>query len=332
MNASPPAAPFDALDPGLVVESVEEAFGLRLDGYWFSYPSYVNRVYGLRDEDGLEYVVKFYRPGRWDEATIREEHRFIFQLAAAEVPVASPICDGEGESLQALVLEDDDGRETIYPFGLFPKRGGRTFDADNDGDWRRLGSLAGRIHAVGRLEAALSRPVFEPGVLDTYARELLDPGLVYPDCAHDFQDACAAASAILDPVLGGAQRMRIHGDFHRGNILDRGGEGLLVIDLDDMAMGPAVQDLWLLLPGHARECGRQFELILEGYEEFSDFNRAELSLIEPLRVLRMVRFLAWQARQRSDAGFSRAFPDWGSKSFWIKELEDLRDQLGELEP
>jgi Ser/Thr protein kinase RdoA (MazF antagonist) len=180
---------------------------------------------------------------------------------------------------------------------------------------------------VGRQETADHRPQLRPGLLGEYAAELTAAGVVHPDFVMDFQEACASAGKILDPLLAVAPRFRIHGDFHRGNILVRGDQSLLLIDFDDAAMGPAIQDLWLLLPGRYGECRREMNLILEGYEEFSDFDRNELDLVEPLRFFRMVHFLRWQALQRSDAAFYRTFPDWGTRAFWTKEVEDLRDQL-----
>ncbi len=323
--------PFDLLSPDLIAESVAEAYGLKLEGVFFPYPSYINRVYGLRAEDGTEYVVKFYRPGRWEMDAIREEHGFLAELGEAECPVIRPLEDSTGETLQQLVLETTENEVLTFPFSLFPKRGGRSFDAESDTDWLRLGALAGRVHAVGRRQTARHRSGFLPGLLDQHARELLDAGLIHPECTAEFMDACAGAALILDPLLARTQAIRLHGDFHRGNILDRTDEGLLLIDFDDMASGPAVQDLWLLLPGRLQDCSRETNLLLEGYADFADFDRNELALIEPLRFLRMVHFLVWQSRQRFDAQFNRAFPDWGTRSFWIKETEDLRDQLRALD-
>lgn len=323
-------APFNLLSPDLVAECVEEAYEIKLQALVFPYPSYVNRVYGLRDQDGIDYVVKFYRPSRWEAGAINEEHRFLFQLAEAECPVVLPLRDREGSTLQTLELEISDGGELLFPFALFPKRGGRIFDAERDEDWLRLGALAGRVHSVGRRESSSNRWTLKPGLLGTYAGELRSQGLVHPECAEDFLTVCSAAAEVLDNLLGTCRSLRIHGDFHRGNILDRGEEGLLLIDFDDMCQGPAVQDLWLLLPGHARESQRELNLVIEGYEEFAEFDRRELRLIEALRFFRMVHFLRWQALQRRDEAFQKTFPNWGSRTFWIKEVEDLRDQLDEI--
>lgn len=320
-------APFDVLTPDLAMEAVREAFALDLEGIWVPYPSYINRVYGLRSSDGRDFVAKFYRPGRWSPEAVREEHAFLSELAAAEIPVAVPLPDTDGDTLPGLALETPDGGEVLYPFALFPRRGGRLFDAETDEDWLRLGRLAGRVHSVGALRSAEHRTALRPGLLSAHAGELEREGFPHPECRAEFREVVERAREILDPLLAEARLLRIHGDFHRGNILDRPGEGLLLMDFDDMVQGPAVQDLWLLLPGPSDECAREFALILEGYEEFRPFDPTEGALIEPLRFLRMLHYLAWQARQRGDSGFLRHFPDWGTRAFWIKETEDLRDQL-----
>ena len=185
-----------------------------------------------------------------------------------------------------------------------------------------------RLHAVGRRGEAPHRAVCRPEALTAgFVRELLEGGVVHPDFRDDFEALCAEALRLITPLFEGVPLQRIHGDCHRGNILDRPGQGLLLIDFDDMMSAPPVQDLWLLLPGHAADCGREIGLLLEGYERFLGFDPATLRLIEPLRLMRMIYFLAWRSRQRHDFWFARSFPDWGGKAFWMKELEDLREQL-----
>jgi Ser/Thr protein kinase RdoA (MazF antagonist) len=214
--------------------------------------------------------------------------------------------------------------------------GGRNFDAEADEDWLRLGSLLGRLHAVGGIRPAPNRAVCGPSSLTRpLLRGLLDQGIVHGDLASAYEDLCEATLTRIEPRFAGLSLGRIHGDCHRGNILDRPSEGLYVIDFDDMMTGPAVQDLWLLLPDHADKCRRELALLVEGYERFLPFDPRELGLIESLRFMRMVYFLAWRAGQRDDAWFKKSFPDWGSKAFWQDELDDLRDQaelaLGEVE-
>ena len=319
-------ASFDLLTPEAALEALESVHGLRLDGTVSAYPSYVNRVYGVRTDEGEEFVAKFYRPGRWSIAAIEEEHHFLADCAAAEVPVVAPIPDADGETVATLEVAGSE-KTAEFPFALFPKRGGRNFDAETDDQWFRLGSIVGRCHVVGRRDEAPHRPVCTPEQWTRpFVDELLAEGVVHPDFATELRELSDELIALSTPHFDGVPRQRIHGDCHRGNLLDRPGEGLLIIDFDDMMTGPAVQDLWLLLPGYAADCRRELTMLLDGYESFLEFPRASLELIEPLRFMRMIHFLAWQARQRHDHWFTREFPQWGTKQFWLRELEDLKTQ------
>lgn len=318
---------FDLLTPHVVLAAVEQSFELVLDGTMLAYPSYVNRVYGLTTEDRVGYVAKFYRPGRWSDEAILEEHAFVRECHDAELPVVAPCVDSYGDTLQSVIAEDDNG-EQEYRFALYPKRGGRNFDAEGEQDWLRLGRLAGRLHTVARNVTATHRVVCTPELSTVrFIEELESEAVVHPRCAEDF---FAVTSQVLERLRGrfdGVTLQPIHGDFHRGNVLDRVDQGLLVIDFDDMMVCPPVQDLWLLLPGRLDDSRRELNLLLEGYEEFLAFDYTTISLIEPLRIMRMIYYLAWCARQRNDVGFRKAFPDWGTEAFWLKEIEDLRTQL-----
>jgi Ser/Thr protein kinase RdoA (MazF antagonist) len=328
---SPRLGSFDRLSPDSIVAAVEGGLGKATDGTISAYPSYVNRVYGLRLEEGQEVVAKFYRPGRWTRDCVLDEHRFLHDCAEAELPIVRPLDLAGGESLGELVLEVEDG-DCAFLFAVFPKMGGRNFDAEAEEDWRRLGSVLGRLHAVGALRDAPSRLRCDPESLTRpLLRDLLDEGLVHPEFAAEFEELGSSIIELLAPRFEGLAYRRIHGDCHRGNILDRLGSsvsegGLLVIDFDDMMMGPAVQDIWLLLPDHAQKCRREIGLLVEGYEAFLPFDRRELDLVEGLRFMRMLYFLAWRSKQREDLWFRESFPDWGNKAFWTTELEDLRDQ------
>jgi Ser/Thr protein kinase RdoA (MazF antagonist) len=330
---------FDQLSPSLALSAVEEAYGLRTDGSFTAYPSYVNRVYGFKasggpwgkSDDEAEFVAKFYRPGRWRLPAIREEHRFATELAAAEIPVVAPLADSDGETLQELVIENADSEISIA-FALYPKRGGRSFDADGTADLARMGALAGRMHLVGLRSTCLHRTRIGPGLLGQNAAELLEGDVMDRDAQTTMAGVLEQAASLVDAAFAGAapRNLRLHGDFHRGNVLDRPGEGLLAIDFDDMSYGPAVQDLWMLLPGTAADSRRELDAALEGYESFTPFDWTELALIEPLRLLRMVHYLAWQARQRNDLGFGTHFPGWGSRGFWQQEMDDLRMQMDRM--
>ena len=318
---------FDLLTPKVVMTAVESAFGLHLDGTLTAYPSYVNRVYGLRSDEERGYVVKFYRPGRWNLEAIAEEHDFIIDCAERELPVVAPLRDDEGFTLQSVTAA---GRvaEQDFTFSLYPQRSGRSFDAERDEDWFRIGSLVGRIHTVARMRDASNRlQCTPPGSTVRFIEELRGADDLHPAQRAEFFELTDNALSSFGHLFEGLLLHRIHGDCHRGNILDRPGEGLLIIDFDDMMMGPAVQDLWLLLPDRASACRREMELLLEGYEGVCSFDRRTLSLIEPLRFMRMIYYLAWSARQRNDHRFRESFPMWGTEAFWIKEIEDLRTQL-----
>lgn len=325
---------FESLSPADVADAAEAVVGARMDGTLVAYPSYVNRVYGLRAEDGSRWIAKFYRPGRWTEAALRDEHAFVGACAAAGLPVLPPLPDAEGETLSRFSAEGPEG-DVDYYFCVYPFVPGRGWEADDDEGWLALGRLAAGIHAVGADASAPARTVLGPDASARPAlRRLLAGGLVHPDCRAELAEVAEEGLAAAAPLFGGVPFLRLHGDLHRGNVLRSGGEasppGPLVIDFDDMATGPAVQDLWLFLPGRLAESRREAALLLEGYREVRPFDADWLSLVEPLRFLRMLGYLDWQARQKDDHRFAAAFPDWGTRSFWIKEVEDLRDQAGIL--
>jgi Ser/Thr protein kinase RdoA (MazF antagonist) len=314
---------FQELTPDIILPCVEEHCGVSLEAVMTPYNSYINRVYGLQDEDGRRYIAKFYRPQRWSAEGILDEHRFLMQCAEADIPVIPPLILQGGTSL---------GEARGIHFAVFPLRAGRTFDITSDQDWIRLGSIVGRIHQVGKRETAQHRTVCSPSATtEQYCRDLAAQGLIPPDFADDFQSVCRQTLALITPLFAGIENMRIHGDCHRGNILDRLDEGLIILDFDDMMMGPPVQDLWLLLPGHLSECRPEMDLLLKGYTRFSDFDPGSLRLIEPLRFMRIIYFLTWSAMQAKDYNFTQNFSEWGTKAFWIKEIEDLNYQLEKID-
>lgn len=322
-------SPFDLLSPNIILDAVQSAYGIEPDGMLSPYSSYVNRVYGLGSEAGDDYVVKFYRPGRWSEDAIREEQCFLEDCAKAEIPVIAPVKNSEEDSLSAfeLDIEHEAGavQENIrFFFTLYPKKGGRNFDAEADSDWLRLGRLVGRLHAVASLRNAPSRVRISPELALSNLEKI--EALIHPEIRPEFTALCRDAIRAGSQAMASARLQRIHGDLHRGNILERPDEGLLLLDFDDMAVGPPAQDLWLLLPGRVSECGRELSLLVEGYSEFSELEQGSVALIETLRFYRMLHFLAWRALQRQDLWFRKDFPDWGSRAFWIQELEDFREQ------
>ena len=212
-------------------------------------------------------------------------------------------------------------------FAVYPKKAGRQFEINADADWTRLGSLAARMHLCGGKRSAPGRVTIHPRLSTLPDVEHLC-GSVIPEKFRDGYKS--AAMQIIEtgaPLFDGVERIRIHGDCHRGNILDRLEQGLLLIDFDDMAMGPPVQDLWLLLPDRAAKSSREVGLFIDGYERFRAFDKRSLACIETLRAMRMIYFLAWCSRQAGDFQFKKNFPDWGKDSFWQKEIGDLREQM-----
>ena len=326
------------LTPHVIVSAIESIYDFELDGMLTAYPSYVNRVYGVHgwgaaardapgETSGTDYIAKFYRPGRWESEAIEEEHRYVADCARFDVPVVAPLANPDGDTIHNVIAESGDV-EQEFSFALYPKRGGRSFDAETDDDWLRLGGLVGRIHTASLSGSATCRLVCTPQDSTAgFLAELQQANLVHPEVRDEFFATAKDALEWIGPLFDGVQLQRIHGDCHRGNILDRPGEGLLIIDFDDMMIGPAVQDLWLLLPDRAHAARRELNLVLEGYERFQPFDPATLQLIEPLRLMRMLYYLAWSARQRHDHRFQESFPQWGSKAFWEKELEDLHTQI-----
>ena len=310
---------FEQLTPETIFPVVEHAIGKKLTGLCSPLPSYINRVYELRTNEGEKLIVKFYRPGRWSREAIFDEHRFVADCSDAEIPVVPPLQLQNGESLGEF-------NETF--FAVYPKRAGRQFEINYEQDWLRIGSLIGRIHCAGARRTAHSRITIHPQHSTRADVSFLCDHIIPGSFRESYRTLAMRIITVSTPLFENLETIRIHGDCHRGNILDRLEEGLQVIDFDDMAMGPPVQDLWLLLPDRITNAQREVELFLEGYERFRVFNRVSLACIESLRAMRMIYFLAWCSKQMQDLNFKKTFPDWGSDSFWQREINDLREQAG----
>jgi Ser/Thr protein kinase RdoA (MazF antagonist) len=316
-------APFDELGPDQVLDAVEAA-GFRCDGRFLALNSYENRVYQVGLEDAAPVVAKFYRPGRWNDDAIREEHAFSIQLATAEIPVVAPL-EIAGETLL---------RHDGFRFAVFPRRGGRWPELDDPDTREWLGRFLGRIHAQAATAAFRFRPVLDR---ETFGVEpsnyLLEAGLIPPYLIAAYRTLISDLLVRFDVCYARAGQVayiRLHGDCHPGNILwtDAGPH---YVDLDDCRTGPAVQDLWMLLSGDRAEQGLQLSDIIAGYEEFYDFDRRELHLIEALRTLRMIHYAAWLARRWSDPAFPQAFPWFGGDRYWEEHILALREQAALLD-
>ncbi len=310
---------FHRLTPDLVLGLVEKALDIRCTNLCRPLASYINRVYELEGENGEGLVVKFYRPGRWSRAALADEHEFLLELAGREIPVIAPfVLPGNGS------LGEHEG---MY-FTVFPKCGGRSLDEYSDEQWLEIGRLLGRIHAVGAGRVPEGRITMLPGKSTRQQVDYLLAGkFMDADLAKQFGELVHTLIAEISPLFAGAEMIRIHGDCHFSNLIHRPGESFYLIDFDDMALGPPVQDFWMLLPGYREETFAEIELFLEGYETFRDFDRRSLRLIEPLRAMRYIHYMAWCAYQVAEEGLSRVAPDFGAREYWQRELRDLADQL-----
>jgi Ser/Thr protein kinase RdoA (MazF antagonist) len=314
--------PFAALTPDLVLDAVE-SLGYLSDARVLALNSYENRVYQVGIEDETPLIAKFYRPQRWSDAAIREEHAFSFELADCDVPVVAPLSrDGE-------TLFEYQG----FRFALFPRRGGRAPEPGNVDQLYRLGQLLGRLHGVGALKPFEHRETLQVSNFGEQSlATLLDgkfiPNSLLPAYESVARDLLARLKSLFaaHPVT----HIRLHGDCHPGNLLCRD-DSFHMVDLDDCRMGPAVQDLWMMLAGERHERMSQLAELIEGYQEFHDFNPRELVLIEGLRSLRLLHYSAWLARRWDDPAFPMSFPWFGSERYWGEQILILREQLSALD-
>jgi Ser/Thr protein kinase RdoA (MazF antagonist) len=307
-------ASFFSLTPDRVLDAVEIG-GLRCTGRCLPLRAFENRVYEVELEDQRRLVVKFYRPGRWSRETILDEHAFLAELAAAELPAVPPLDLGTGST-----LADVDG---IF-YAAFPKVRGRILDELDDERLRRIGRLIGRTHAVGAARDAPHRPRVTVQRYVTEPLEVLLAGAFIPaPLAGRYRDVASRIGEVVAAPLAAARSQRIHGDLHRGNLIWGGDGGPILLDFDDCGIGPPVQDIWLLSYGDSEEAKHGREQILEGYEIFREFDRSTLALCEPLRALRIIYMSAWIARRWDDPSFQKGFPAFRTDNYWMAEYEEL---------
>ncbi len=321
-NHSNSTLAYQDLHPDDIINAVESA-GFSCDGRMLALNSYENRVYQLGSDDGdnSDYlVVKFYRPGRWSDDAILEEHEFGIELATAEIPLLAPI-KKNGQTLHHV---DD------FRFAVFPCRGGRPPELDDLDLLEQIGRLIARIHLRGEITDFKHRPDLDVQSFGIDSRAyLLDNGFIPTDLEPAYISICDDLLVNIEACYaraGKAQELRLHGDFHPGNVLIDYDQ-IHIVDLDDARMGPAVQDLWMYLSGERHEQTPQLNELLKGYTQFRNFDARELNLIEPLRSLRIMHYAAWLARRWEDPAFKRAFPWFNTQKYWDEHVLALREQI-----
>ncbi len=315
--------PFENLTPDRILDALDSV-GLMPDGRLLTLNSYENRVYQAGIEDGPMVVVKFYRPRRWPDEAIGEEHRFVAELAEREIPVVAPLV------LRNATLH----HHADLRFAVFPRVGGRAPELSDAATLEWMGRFLGRIHAVGALAPYHARPTLDIASFGEEPRDwLLANGFIPDDLLPAWRSTVEQA---LDGVrrcfdrAGPFARIRLHGDCHGGNVLwseSPPAPGPQFVDFDDSRMGPAVQDLWMLLSGTREDMSRQLGDVLAGYEDFHDFSLRELHLIEALRTLRLIHYSAWIARRWDDPAFPAAFPWFNTQRYWQDRILELREQI-----
>ncbi len=314
--------PYSHLTPELILAAIESV-GFQCTGGLSSLNSYENRVYQVGIEDSEPLIAKFYRPHRWSPAAIIEEHQFAIKLAEQEIPVVAPI------SYQQNTLH----YYQEYHFALFPRVSGRALELDNLDHLEWMGRFLGRIHAVGACDTFIHRPRLDTETLGHIPFQFLLKDFFPEHIQSKLSETIKPLLATIEKIFKEAHSLayiRLHGDFHPGNILWKE-NGPYIVDLDDCMMGPAVQDIWMMLSGDELKTSIQLERILSGYREFHDFNTAELRLIEPLRALRLLNYAAWLGKRWDDPTFPFHFPFFNTEHYWQEFLHNLQLQQQKLE-
>lgn len=314
--------PFDTLTPDLLIDAVESQ-GFLSDGGFLALNSYENRVYQIGIENKTPMIAKFYRPNRWTDEQIFEEHQFCFQLQEQELPVVCPWINSEGKSIS---------HHEGFRFALYERKGGRAPELDNLDNLFILGRLLGRFHGIGATQPFKYRPTLNVKNFGWDSYELISKDFMPKELSPAYDSLAIDVLKAIDEILAGygeINNIRVHGDCHSGNILWRDDYPHFV-DFDDARMAPAIQDIWMLLSGDREEQTAQITEIIQGYSEFYDFDYRQLRLIEVFRTLRIMHHSAWIARRWSDPAFPRAFSWFDSPRYWSDHILALREQLAAL--
>jgi len=314
-----PSPPYQDLTPDRILNAVE-SLGLRCDGRLLALNSYENRVYQVGIEESAPVIAKFYRPLRWTDEAILEEHRFTLELAEREIPVVAPLVDDTGRTLHEF-----EG----FRFTISPRQPGRAPELDDPDTLEWMGRFIGRIHAVGAIEPFVYRPALS---IENFGvapfRYLVSHGFIPPDLEAAYRSVAEDALHRVREAYaraGTVPQIRLHGDCHPGNVL-WSDAGPHFVDFDDCRMGPAVQDIWMLLSGDRAAMNLQLSCFMDGYLEFYDFNPRELQLVEALRTLRLIHYSGWLAQRWTDPAFPASFPWFNTQRYWQDQILALREQ------
>ena len=324
------AHPYQVLTPSVVLDALS-GLGLAVDGRLSALSSYENRVYLAHLDDNTSVVAKFYRPGRWSEAQIREEHSFTAELVAEDIPVVGPLVLNSMSLHEARVVHD--GVDGHFWFSVSPRRGGRAPELDDPEVLMWIGRLMARMHLVGERHTFSVRPVLNLHTFGEQSREqLVSQQQIAEEVQQQWLSLCDQALALVKQQMPQDLKvLRLHGDCHPGNILwtpeGMPEPGPHFVDMDDARTGPAVQDLWMLVHGDIAERRQRMEIVLEGYESVRGFDRRELQCIEPLRTLRIIHYSAWLAGRQDDPAFPMHFPWFGTSDYWRGQCDTLQEQI-----
>lgn len=317
--------PYANLEPSLILDAIESV-GFHCSGSLLALNSYENRVYQVGLEEGAPVIAKFYRPHRWSNETILEEHNFALELLDHEIPIVAPLKSSTGNTLHHY---------NNYRFAIFPRWGGRALELGSLEQLEWMGRFIGRFHAISASKPFLHRPRLDIQTHGYIPYQYLIEHDMVP--AYLKENYCSTVDTVLQRIeecfhqAGNIPLLRIHGDIHPGNVLWNDAAGPHIVDLDDCVTGPATQDIWMLLSGDPTQVEIELHHILRGYREFHDFNPRELILTEALRSLRMIQYSAWLASRWNDPAFPPSFPWFNTPHYWQEQIQNLREQIGAIE-